>query len=150
MAVVLGALAAVPLAAALRAVVDSGFRPGNFQVELIALTGFVLAAMAVAWILKLRGGRRVMGWMLTVGALFGLVVGVYGIWGTSVLVSDCADIRPVASTVASSTPAGYCGSEAQRDSFLIGCYMIAVGAVSIASLASSAWINRSYFDPALD
>ena len=100
MAVVLGALAAVPLAAALRAVVDSGFRPGNFQVELIALTGFVLAAMAVAWILKWRGERRVMGWMLTVGALFGLVVGVYGIWGTSVLVGDCADIRPVASTVA--------------------------------------------------
>jgi len=132
----------VPLSAALRAIADPTFRPGNFPVALMAVTGAVLAGVAVAWFLQARGQHRVGGWMLTFGGIFGLMLGAYGIWGTSELLGDCAEIQAVAvaTTVASSLPPGYC--DGIGGSLMIGYYMIAVGIVSVASLAASVWISR--------
>ncbi len=147
MAVVFGVLAAVPLAAALRAVADSSFRPGNFPIELMALTGSVLAGVAVAWFLRSRRQQRVAGWMISFGGLFGLLLGAYGIWGTSTLTADCAAAQAVA-TLAASFPADYC--ERIGGSLMIGYYLIAVGMASAISLVAGAWHSRNAMDPALD
>jgi hypothetical protein len=147
MTIVFAVLAAVPLTAALRAFADSTFRPGSFPVELMALIGVALAGVAVAWFLQSRGQHRVGGWMITFGGLFGLLLGAYGIWGTSTLMADCAAV-PAVAAVASSFPMDYC--ERIGGSLAIGYFMIAVGIASVVSFVASAWLSRSVVNPALD
>lgn len=86
--------------------------------------------------------------MITFGGLLGLLLGVYGIYGTTTLMGDCAVIQGVATTVASSLPDGYC--DRISGSLMLGYYMIAVGIASMVSFAASAWIGRNGPDPALD
>lgn len=145
--IVFAVLAAVPLSAALLATTDATFRPGNFPVDLMLLTGVVLAGTALAWLSQSRRRNAVGGWMIAFGGLLGLLLGAYGIYGTSVLMGDCAQIQTVATTVASSLPPGYC--DRISGSLMIGYYMIAVGIASVTSLAALAWTVRSGADPAL-
>jgi hypothetical protein len=141
LAIVFAALALVPVAAAIRAAADSSVPPpGNFPVNLIALIALVLAGTAVAWLLQSRGPNRVGRWMIVFGGLLGLLLGLYGIYGTAALTADCAEIEALRTTAASSFPADYC--DRIGGSLLIGYYMIAVGVASAVSLGAFAWISQ--------
>jgi hypothetical protein len=145
-------IAAPPLIASVGAVSDPTFRPGNFPPEFTGLIGAALAGTAAGWFYASRRGRpgRVDGLIIVVGSLVGLYVGGYGLWGTSVLLGDCAASQRVATSIPidPSDPGAYCRLVAR--SLLIGYYGISVGVASVASLASAWWLARKSADAALD
>jgi hypothetical protein len=149
MAGLFAVLAVPPLFAALLGAADPTFRPGNFPIEAMASAALVLISTAALWLLHDPGRRRPVAWLIVGGGLLGLLLGAYGIWGTSVLLGDCGLIESLA-MVAASIPQGYCESDSHDRALTIGYYMIGVGVASAISLVAVWWLGRDGRIAALD
>jgi hypothetical protein len=144
------ALGAAATAAAVARLMDRDFGIGNFPADVVAGLGAGLIVVGVVWLVPSLPMSNV---IRAIGAITGVVLGAFGIWGTSIVWSDFCSTRPApASTgsLGSSIPAGVeCWDVVP--SLLIGGWMIAVGGLSLAALLLDfRFAGRIDGDPALD
>lgn len=148
LAMVFVVIALLPLSLAFRALTDASFHP-PWPIGELAFASVVFLSTGLAWLLASTTHGRLIRWLILGGSLFGLYIGAYGIWGAAVLNEPCQYGTAVAA-LATSWPAGFCGSEGHQISLSVMYVMVGVGIASVGSFATAWWLRRNRPHPALD